>query len=185
MRVTTGTARGRNLAAPDGLSTRPTSGLVKEAVFSIIQFEIAGSAVLDLFAGSGQMGVEALSRGARSCEFVDNAKASRVIIEQNLRSTGLAENARVHQAEAITFLQGPQILNRKFDIIFLDPPYGQNLPQKALPLAGKAVSERGVIICESNIKEELPQFAGELPKHREYRYGKTKITVYRHQEHEE
>jgi 16S rRNA (guanine(966)-N(2))-methyltransferase RsmD len=150
-------------------------------VFSIIQFEVAGSAVLDLFAGSGQMGVEALSRGARSCEFVDSAKASRAAIEQNLKSTGLAANARVHQAEAISFLQG---LNRKFDIIFLDPPYGQNLPEKALPLAGKAVGERGVVICESNIREQLPELAGELPKHREYRYGKTKITVYRHQDQE-
>jgi 16S rRNA (guanine(966)-N(2))-methyltransferase RsmD len=176
MRVTTGSARGRKLAAPEGLATRPTSGLVKEAVFSIIQFEIAGSAVLDLFAGSGQMGVEALSRGAKSCEFVDNAKASRMIIEQNLKCTGLEANARVHQADAISFLQS---LTAKFDIIFLDPPYGLNLPQKALPLAGKAASERGVILCESNIKEELPQFAGELPKHKEYRYGKTKITVYR------
>jgi 16S rRNA (guanine(966)-N(2))-methyltransferase RsmD len=182
MRVTTGTARGRKLAAPEGLLTRPTSGLVKEAVFSVIQFEVAGSAALDLFAGSGQMGVEALSRGARSCEFVDNAKASRAIIEQNLKSTGLEANARVHQADAISFLQS---LSRKFDIIFLDPPYGQSLPQKALPLCAKAVSERGMIICESDTTEELPEFAGELPKHREYRYGKTKITIYRQQEHEE
>jgi 16S rRNA G966 N2-methylase RsmD len=113
---------------------------------------------------------------------VDNAKASRVIIEQNLKSTGLEANARVHQADAISYLQGQK---RKFDVIFLDPPYGQSLPQKALPLAGKAVSERGVIICESNIKEELPQLAGELPKYKEYRYGKTKITVYRQREQEE
>jgi 16S rRNA (guanine(966)-N(2))-methyltransferase RsmD len=176
MRVTTGAARGRKLTAPEGLDTRPTSGLVKEAVFSVIQFEVEGAAVLDLFAGSGQMGVEALSRGARSCDFVDTSKQSRAAIEKNLKHTGLSEKAKVMGTDALAFLRGQ---NRQYDIIFLDPPYGQGLPEKVLPLAAAAVSKRGVLICESAKAEPMPEEAAELKKFREYHYGKTKITVYR------
>ncbi len=179
MRVTTGAARGRKLIAPEGLATRPTSGLVKEAVFSIIQFEVEGAMALDLFAGSGQMGIEALSRGAKSCDFVDNSKQSRAAIEQNLKAAGLVEKASVYQTDALAYLKGQ---NRSFDIIFIDPPYGGSMLLNALELAAGHTGKRGIIICESASSETMPETAAQLTKRREYRYGKTKITVYRNED---
>ncbi len=182
MRVITGSARGRKLVTPVGLATRPTSGLVKEAVFSIIQFEVEGSSVLDLFAGSGQMGVEALSRGAKSCEFVDVSKQSRAATEQNLKAAGLLEKARVHQTDALVYLKSQ---SKRFDIIFMDPPYGGDMLLSALQLAAGAASRSGIIICESAETETMPETASPLTKQREYRYGKTKITVYRNRDTED
>lgn len=179
MRVITGTARGRRLVAPPGLDTRPTSEVAKEAVFSIIQFEIEGARVLDLFAGSGQMGVEALSRGAKSCVFVDTSRACQQAQRQNLSHTGLADRARIVGADAASFLRGGK---GPFDIAFLDPPYGSGLAAGLLPLLAAAMSEGGVILCETERRETLPE---EIPggsgfvRRREYRYGKAKITLYR------
>ncbi|MEG0017992.1 MAG: RsmD family RNA methyltransferase, partial [Hydrogenoanaerobacterium sp.] len=96
MRVITGTARGRKLTAPDGIEIRPTTDMVKESIFSIIQFDIPGAAVLDLFAGTGQMGIEALSRGAASVSFVDSSKQAIAAIKQNLENTELLENAKIY-----------------------------------------------------------------------------------------
>jgi len=176
MRVITGTARGRRLEAPPGLNTRPTAARVKEAVFSIIQFEVEGARVLDLFAGSGQMGIEALSRGAQACAFVDSAKACHEIIRENLRRAGLSDKGRVVGTDALSYLQtqrGP------FDIVFLDPPYTEGGFPKLLAALAPQMSESGVVLCETARADELPQTAGTLSKHREYRYGKTKVTVYR------
>jgi 16S rRNA (guanine(966)-N(2))-methyltransferase RsmD len=176
MRVITGSAKGRKLATPPGLKTRPTSAIVKESVFSAIQFEVEGAAVLDLFAGSGQMGIEALSRGARSCVFVENAKAVLTVIGDNLGHTGFAGKSRLVCGDALSYVQnagGP------FDIAFLDPPYQKSGMEKLLPALGRIMSESGMIICETESGVTLPEKAGELAKYREYRYGKTKITIYR------
>lgn len=176
MRVISGTAKGRRLKTPEGLDTRPTSELCKEAVFSIIQFELEGSRVLDLFAGSGQMGIEALSRGAKSCVFVDNAKASRYLIMENLKATGFSERSKVVMADAYAYLQNA---SGPIDIAFLDPPYGKAYIEKLLaPLSG-VMSENGIIICESHKKDVLPENSGNFIKHKEYHYGKAKVTVYR------
>lgn len=176
MRVITGSARGRRLGTPEGLDTRPTAELVKEAVFSMIQFEIEGAAVLDLFAGSGQIGIEALSRGARSCVFVDQSKACRGVIEENLKNSGLAENSQIFTMDASAYLRAT---SGPFDIAFLDPPYHKGVFEKLLTPASELMSENGIIICESGSKDDMPDAAGALNKSREYRYGKTKITVYR------
>lgn len=181
MRVITGTARGRKLAAPPGFDTRPTSELVKEAVFSMIQFDVEGARVLDLFAGSGQMGIEALSRGAHSCVFVDNAKAAHQALAENLGSTGFSSSARVVRSDALTFLQSTK---GPFDIAFLDPPYQQVPLASILPILAENMRESGIILCETGAREDTPESAGLFVKYREYRYGKTKITQYRHpQEH--
>lgn len=176
MRVITGTAKGRKLLSPEGLETRPTSEMVKEAVFSIIQFELEGANVLDLFAGSGQMGIEALSRGAKYCVFVDNAKASQAAIRDNLAHAGLAGNARLVGTDAVSFLQGG---SGSFHIAFLDPPYRKGLMERTLPLVAAVMDPVGAILCETDRKEELPETAGAFVRHREYRYGKTKVTLYR------
>ncbi|WRS27444.1 16S rRNA (guanine(966)-N(2))-methyltransferase RsmD [Oscillospiraceae bacterium MB08-C2-2] len=176
MRVITGSARGRRLATPPGTDVRPTSDMAKEAIFSILQMELEEAAVLDLFAGSGQLGIEALSRGARSCVFVDNAKLSQKAVRENLASTQLASKGRLIPMDAVTFLQSTAEI---FDIALLDPPYQQGILEKALPLVASHMRESGIIVCETERGEDLPEVAGSFTKHREYRYGKAKVTVYR------
>lgn len=179
MRVITGTARGRRLVTPAGLATRPTSEMAKEAIFSMIQFEVEGSMVLDLFAGSGQLGIEALSRGARGAVFVDSAKAAVEAISQNLSATRLEKNARVMPVEALSFLRS---YRETFDIALLDPPYQKGLIEEALLLLAPKMSPGGIIICETERSETLPEAAGEMTRKKEYRYGKAKVTTYRREE---
>lgn len=179
MRVITGTARGRRLRTLEGLEVRPTTDMVKEAMFSIIQFEVAGSRVLDLFSGSGQLGIEALSRGARFCVFVDKARESQDITRENLQTTGLQKSARVAAMDYQAFLASTA---EAFDIALLDPPYGQGILQDALPRVADKMSERGVILCESPRTETLPEHIEGFAPAREYRYGKIKLTVYRRAE---
>ena len=120
MRVITGSARGRRLETLEGEDVRPTTDRIKEAVFSIIQFETEGRNFLDLFAGSGQMGIEALSRGAKSASFVDNAKKSLETVKRNLKATKLENSAKVFAMDFHSFLS---MNSQRFDIAFLDPPY--------------------------------------------------------------
>jgi len=176
MRVITGTAKGRKLKTLEGENVRPTIERVKEAVFSIIQFEIEGRNVLDLFAGSGQLGIETLSRGAASAVFLDSDKAAASIVKANLETTGLDEKATVLQTDSFAFLQTSGLT---FDIAFLDPPYGTGLLQKALPLVAEKMAPGGVIICEAPFVEKLPETAGGFTLNRTYKYGKTAITTYR------
>jgi len=177
MRVITGSARSRVLKTLEGENVRPTIDRVKEAVFSIIQFEIEGRRVLDLFAGSGQLGIEALSRGAASAVFIDADKNAAAVVKANLESTKLGENAVVLQTDAFAFLQTSGLT---FDIVFLDPPYGTGILQKALPLAAEKTAQGGIIICEAPATEKLPESAGAFGLNRIYKYGKTAITTYRY-----
>ena len=176
MRVITGLARGRVLKTLEGEDVRPTTDRVKEAIFNIIQFEIEGREVLDLFAGSGQLGIEALSRGAAYATFTDLSKDAVSIIKSNLLTTGLHKNSAVLQSDALTFLRNSR---KKFDIIFMDPPYSNGLLQKALPLAAEIVNDGGVIICEHPYGEEMPETAGKFSLYRNYKYGKLAVSVYR------
>lgn len=176
MRVITGSARGARLKAPEGLATRPTSEMVKEAVFSILQNEIGGAAVLDLFAGSGQLGIEALSRGALSCVFVEQDRRAQAVIRENLRHTRLEQGARLVSGDALGFLRAG---TERFSLALLDPPYGKGLLKTALPLLAGRMEPGGVILCESDRGEQLPQTAGDFQLLREYRYGRIKLTLYR------
>ena len=176
MRVITGTARGRRLQTLEGDDVRPTVDRVKEALFSIIQFDIEGRRILDLFAGSGQLGIEALSRGAKSAVFVDKSKNSVDIVKQNLQTTQLSKVSTVLNTDSMSFLLTTR---DKFDIAFLDPPYGTGVLQQALPLAANVMTDGGIIICESPAKEELQETAGNFKIDKSYKYGKTKLTVYR------
>ncbi len=181
MRVITGIARGRKLQTLEGRDIRPTTDRVKEAMFSIIQFEVQGAFVLDLFAGSGSLGIEALSRGARHCVFVDNSRESQAVIKQNLQTTGLLQNARVMATDAAAYLQS---CKETIDIALLDPPYHQGLVAQVLPKLCEKMRDTGVIVCETQIDETLPQQAGNFQIFREYRYGKIKLTIYRNNEGE-
>lgn len=176
MRVITGIARGRNLEALAGDDVRPTPDRVKEAIFSIIQFEIEGRNVLDLFAGSGQMGIEALSRGAAKAVFVDVNKKSIDIIQKNLTLVKLSQNAKVAGMDFSSFLMTNTI---PFDIAFLDPPYNYHLIEQALPLLVPQMNKGGVIVCEHESKTVLPPVFGEYKIQKVYRYGHVSVTVYR------
>lgn len=176
MRVITGSARGRRLITLDGDDVRPTTEKVKEALFSIIQFEIEGRRVLDLFAGSGQLGIEALSRGAKNAVFVDLSKKSAEVVKKNLESTGFEKSAVVLNTDSISFLRTRA---EKYDIAFLDPPYRTGLLKQALDNIERVMSDGGVIIAECPYDEEFPEYAGSFLKTKEYKYGKIKLALYR------
>lgn len=177
MRVITGTARGRKLRELPGMETRPTTDKVKESIFNIIQFDIEGRRVLDLFGGTGQLGIEALSRGAAHCTFVDLRREAAAVIRENLQVTRLAGQARVVQGDSLSFLAS---CREKFDLILLDPPYASGLLEKAVKEAAAIdiLTENGIMVCESAADQVLPALEAPYEKGREYRYGKIKITLY-------
>ncbi len=181
MRIITGTKRGKKLITPEGMRVRPTSDRVKEALFNILQFLIEGRRFLDLFAGSGQIGLEALSRGAQSAVFVDISKDSLRVIRQNIEATGFGCRARAVQADFAGFLRGSR---ETFDAAFLDPPYRTGLLEQALPLVAARMAPGGIVVCEHPKEEELPETAGRFSKCKTYRYGKIMLTTYRRGEEE-
>ena len=175
MRVITGTARGRKLKEPEGNAIRPTTDMVKEALFNIIQFDIEGRKVLDLFAGTGQLGIEALSRGAASCDFVDNSKAACQLVRDNLKSSEL-DGGRVFQRDAISFLERGE----RYDLVFFDPPYDlRNLDRIITKIIQfDILNQNGIIVCETKTETTLPDVSAPYQKGRAYRYGKVTITLY-------
>lgn len=178
MRVISGSARGRRLKELPGMDTRPTTDQVKESIFNIIQFDVEGRKVLDLFAGTGQMGIEALSRGAAHATFVDLAPAAAKIVRENVELTRFTDVSRVVQSDWRGFLSS---CREKFDLIFLDPPYRTDMLENAMQTiaAIDILSEHGIMICESPLDKELPDLAAPYEKGKEYRYGKIKVTLYR------
>lgn len=177
MRVITGSARGRRLKELEGRETRPTTDRVKEGMFSILQFDIEGRRVLDLFAGTGQLGIEALSRGAASAVFVDRRKDALNLIRENLKTTGLSGRAQVVAGDSVEYLK---TLRERFDLIFLDPPYESGLLEPALDqIAGLDIlSPHGILVAEHPADRTLPALLPPYFIHRTYRYGKIGLTVY-------
>lgn len=181
MRVITGSARGRRLKELEGMETRPTTDRVKEGVFNIIQFDIEGRRVLDLFAGTGQLGIETLSRGAAAAVFVEQRRDAAALVRENLKLTGLTDRARVVNGDAMAFLSSTK---EKFDLIFIDPPYAADLWESALGAISRfdILSDHGIIVCESPVEREMPELAAPYFLHRTYRYGKIKVTTYHREE---
>ena len=175
MRVITGSARGRKLKELEGYDTRPTTDRVKEGLFNVIQFDIDGRKILDLFAGTGQLGIEALSRGAASAVFVEQRRDAVTLIKDNLRLTGLEASARVVSGDALAFLSS---CRERFDIILLDPPYASELLKNAVNAISQfdILSNHGIMICESPMEWEAPPLEPPYFLRRSYRYGKTKLT---------
>ena len=178
MRVITGKARGVQLKTPEGMQTRPTADRVKEALFSIINFDIPGARVLDLFGGTGQLGIEALSRGAKSAVFVDAAEPACRLIRENLKRTKLEGQGRVIRSDYLEYLNR---CRERFDIILLDPPYAEVFLENSL----KRITEidiletNGIIVTERPLGKELPwDFEGYI-RSKDYKYGKTLLTIYR------
>ena len=176
MRVITGSARGRKLKTLEGNDVRPTTDRVKEAIFSVIQFDVQGARVLDLFAGSGQMGIEALSRGAKLAVFVDSSKQSLEVVRYNLKTTGLSSASRVVTMDYQSYLSG---CKEQFDIAFLDPPYGKGILQQALPLLVPKMAAGGIVLCEHPRGEDMPQKVVDFILKKQYNYGKITVSAYR------
>lgn len=178
MRVITGTARGIQLKTPEGNLTRPTTDRVKEAMFSIIHFDIPGASVLDLFGGTGQLGIEALSRGASTAVFVDGNEKACGLIRENLKRTKLENKGRVVRSDYLDYLKR---CREHYDIILLDPPYAEVFLENSL----KCISEidiletGGIIVTERPLGKELPwEFEG-FQRSKDYKYGNTLLTIYR------
>ena len=152
MRVIAGEARGRRLEALPGTDiTRPTLDQVKEAMFSIVQFDLPGARVLDLYAGSGQLGIEALSRGAARCVFLDENREAVNIVMKNCKNCGVFDRSRVNIGEAARFLSA---CREQFDLVLLDPPFHNGTLENILPIVDKCVAPGGIVICESETGED-------------------------------
>ena len=175
MRVITGSARGKKLKTLEGNDVRPTSDKVKEAIFSIIQFDVPGASVLDLFAGSGQLGIEALSRGASHCVFVDKSAASISVVKENVNGTGFVKSSRILNMDSIDYLKTAK---SGLDIALLDPPYRMGLIEKALPLLCPKMNDGGIVVCEHESELTLPDAVEEFRALKRYKYGNISLTTY-------
>lgn len=178
MRVISGKARGISLMTPKGELTRPTADRVKEALFSIIQFDLPGAKVLDLFGGTGQLGIEALSRGANHAVFVDSREEACRLIKENLKRTKLESDAAVVRSDYLQYLQR---CKEQFDIIILDPPYAEVFLENALNIITQIdiLQTGGIIVAERPLGKDLPlDFAG-FTRSKDYKYGQILLTLYR------
>lgn len=175
MRIITGTARGRKLVAPEGLDVRPTTEITKEAVFSALHFALPGAKFIDIFSGTGQMGLEAVSRGAASATFVENGKASLQALRENIHHCGFDEQCRVFAMDAKSFLQNTAEV---YDIAFLDPPYQAGVLAEVLTLLAGHMAPDGIIVCETDKQTPMPERAGDFTMLKTRRYGKTMIYTY-------
>ena len=178
MRVITGKARGVQLKTPDGMATRPTADRVKEALFSIIQFDVPAAKVLDLFGGTGQLGIEALSRGAKGAVFVDAGEPACRLIKENLHRTKLETDAKVVRSDYLQYLNR---CREKYDIIFLDPPYAEVFLENALKRIAEIdiLETGGIIVAERPVGKELPWDFEGFTRSKDYKYGNTALTIYR------
>lgn len=178
MRVISGKARGVQLKTPEGMLTRPTADRVKEAMFSIINFDLPGAKVLDLFGGTGQLGIEALSRGAKSAVFVDAREEACKLIRENLKRTRLEGEGRVVRADYLDYLDR---CREKFSVILLDPPYAETFLENSLNRIAEIdiLETNGIIVTERPLGKELPWELEGYTRSRDYKYGKTLLTLYR------
>ena len=174
MRVIAGKARGTSLYSLDGLHTRPTTDRVKESMFSIINFHIPDSTVLDLFSGSGALGIEAISRGAKQCWFVENSKQAADIVRKNIEKTNSSEKAALKLMDYKAFLNS---VDEVFDVILLDPPYNKKMCDEAMKIIFERnlLKDDGVIICETEYGEVITT---DFTKKKDYKYGKTTLSVF-------
>jgi 16S rRNA (guanine(966)-N(2))-methyltransferase RsmD len=178
MRVIAGKARGVTLKTPEGNQTRPTTDRVKEAMFSIIHFDLPGARVLDLFGGTGQLGIEALSRGAKRAVFVDAGEPACKLIKENLRRTKLEGQGSVVRSDYMQYLSR---CREKFSIVFLDPPYAEVFLENSLKKLSEIdiLKTNGIIVCERPLGKELPFEIPGFTRSKDYKYGNTLVTFYR------
>lgn len=180
LRIIAGEARGRRIITPTGIQTRPTSDRVKESMFNILGDRVPGSKVLDLFAGTGSLGLESISRGAQSCVCIDNSKESIKVIYQNINMLKFEEYCEVYHNDAFSALSILGRKDRKFNIIFVDPPYHKEI----VPLVLKKITDigiiegKGVIVSEHDSKDSVPEKISDLVRFKSVLYGDTALSFY-------
>jgi 16S rRNA (guanine966-N2)-methyltransferase len=187
MRISGGSAKGRKTGAgllsksSKGERLRPTSAKVREALFDILSKRIEGSSFVDLYAGSGTVGMEALSRGAAHVVLVEERPDRFRSVREISGKLGFWENAEVVKGTAEAFVRKASARKLSFDIFFLDPPYQSDEIEKVLPLIGEGtvLKERGLVVIEHFTKKKVPEGSGQLVIQRQYRYGDTLLTLYR------
>lgn len=180
MRIIGGSRRGRLLKSPRGNNTRPTADRVRESLFNMIGTKIVGARFLDLYAGSGAVGIEALSRGAAKAVFLEKLPANIRLIKENLRVTDLSDKAIVFQGDALEFLRRPPAETDRFDLIFADPPYEKGLSRLTLNRveAGQLLTEEGWLVIEHAVRENPGEALGSLGCFRRRTYGDTVVSFY-------
>ena len=177
IKIISGENRGRNILFPTNPKTRPTSQLVKESFFNIVQFQIQNAKFLDLFFGSGQIGIEALSRGAKHVVFVDNSPHCKKQLLKNLSNLKINNNSfKIYLSDVITYLTKSEEI---FDVVFLDPPYGLEISDQVLKIVSSHLNCDSTLVVETEKNEDLSQTYEELEMIKQYIYGKKKLTVYK------
>lgn len=184
MRIITGEYRGRKLETPVGYDVRPTTDKVKEAIFNLAMQDIWDAVCVDLFAGTGNLGLEALSRGAKRCYFCDNARESINLIKTNIKKCKAEERAVVLAGDYAKTLSR---IKEKADVFFLDPPYRDGLYEKCLALIDSLdlLTEDGIIIAEHEVRDPMPMQVGRLAKVKERTYGRIQVSIYTFQQDEQ
>lgn len=176
MRIIAGTSHGTKLETLEGDEiTRPTAERVKEGIFSSVQFMLEQARVLDLFAGSGQLGIEALSRGAEKCVFIDESRDACEVVRRNLKAAGFFKNAVVAQTAAQSYLAA---CKEQFDLVLLDPPYHHDTVQAVLPLIERVTAKNGTVIAETEYGVDMPHSVGALKLKKQYKYGTIAVARY-------
>lgn len=180
MRIISGNLRGRRLRAPEGLSTRPTSDRVREALFNIVASRVPGARFLDVCAGSGAVGLEAISRGADEAVFVEHSRRALEQLEENILHCGVDDQTRIVSKDVLAALKALEASGERFDISYVDPPYDAGLYKSILRLLGGGVlvAEDGIVVVELRTRDSLPDVAGELRHYRNVRYGDTTLAFY-------
>lgn len=186
MRIITGIAKGKKLRAPEGLGTRPTADRVKQSLFNMLSGKLIEATVLDLFAGTGNLGLEAISQRASYCCFVEQDRKAYSILSQNIAELGFQKYSETHLGDALEYVARLGAKQKQFDLIFLDPPYGKSLIQIAITsiLKHSLLSEDGIIISEYDIEDQIPERIGEIEMYRTVKYGRTKLSFWRRVEKE-
>lgn len=180
MRIITGIAKGRKIIAPEGMDTRPTSDRVKESVFNIISKKVYGARVLDLFSGTGNLGLEAISRGAEWCTFIEKNKITHKILLENVNNLGFSEKCEVYSRDAFDVLEMLGKNSEKYDIIFLDPPYSKGLIERAIIKISEnsLINNKGIIMSEYDENDVIPENINGINIFRTEKYGRTKISFW-------
>lgn len=180
MRIITGIAKGRKITAPEGMDTRPTSDRVKESLFNIISKKIYGARVLDMFSGTGNLGLEAISRGAEWCTFIEKNNATYKILLENIDNLGFKEKCDLYNRDAFDVLEMLGKKSDKYDIIFLDPPYSKGLVEKAIMgISEKSLmDDEGIIMSEYDENDIIPEDINGIKIYRTEKYGRTKISFW-------
>ena len=180
MRVISGEFRGRKLEEIEGMEIRPTSDRVKESLFNILGTRLMDCAFLDLFAGTGGIGIEAYSRGAELVVFIDESAKSIKVLRNNLDKLNISDKVEIHNTDYANAINKLAYANKKFDIIFIDPPYLKGFEKNALAQISecKVLADEGIIIVEHDLKDIMPESSGNLKLSRQNKYGNTMLSFY-------